>query len=231
MKRVPEPELMQDLLQVKAYSEADFSISDDSLINSIGEYLLRKGRKLNSKSLIIDIGCGPGNITERLSAKWPSVEVLGIDGSESMIAVARNRKNKLKDKEAFKKISYSCLDISLIADGLVNLGKSANLIVSNSLLHHIHFPNMFWKALRALSGKDTLHYHRDLRRPSSLADAISLQKTYLPDSPKILISDYLASMQAAFTVAEVKIQLENEGLDQLTVHEDGDRYLEVVGNL
>ena len=91
MVRFPEPELMQDLHQVRAYSEADFSNSEDSLIARLDEYLIMKGKTLGSDSLIVDLGCGPGNITERLHAKWPWTDIFGIDGSEPMLAIARRR--------------------------------------------------------------------------------------------------------------------------------------------
>ena len=56
-----------------------------------------------------------------------------------------------------------------------------------------------------------------------------MQRRYLSDSPQVLIEDYLASLQAAFKVEEIKAQLEREGLDYFTVCENQDRYLEVVG--
>jgi trans-aconitate 2-methyltransferase len=39
----------------------------------------------------IDIGCGPGNSTEVLAARFPAARVSGIDSSEDMIAAARKR--------------------------------------------------------------------------------------------------------------------------------------------
>lgn len=38
-----------------------------------------------------DIGCGPGNSTELLLAKYPQARVIGMDSSEDMIAAARKR--------------------------------------------------------------------------------------------------------------------------------------------
>jgi len=38
---------------------------------------------------IIDLGCGPGNSTEVLAARWPSAELTGLDSSPEMIAKAR----------------------------------------------------------------------------------------------------------------------------------------------
>jgi len=38
---------------------------------------------------IIDLGCGPGNSAEVLSARWPGAAITGLDSSEAMIAAAR----------------------------------------------------------------------------------------------------------------------------------------------
>lgn len=39
----------------------------------------------------IDLGCGPGNSTEVLAARFPGAEVTGLDGSPEMVAAARLR--------------------------------------------------------------------------------------------------------------------------------------------
>lgn len=38
---------------------------------------------------IIDLGCGPGNSTEVLRARWPEAMIVGLDSSPEMIAAAR----------------------------------------------------------------------------------------------------------------------------------------------
>jgi trans-aconitate 2-methyltransferase len=44
---------------------------------------------LEAPRRIVDLGCGPGNSTAVLAARWPAAEILGIDSSEAMIAAAR----------------------------------------------------------------------------------------------------------------------------------------------
>ena len=44
----------------------------------------------------IDLGCGPGNSTEVLQARFPGAQVSGLDSSDDMIAAARKRLPQLQ---------------------------------------------------------------------------------------------------------------------------------------
>lgn len=50
---------------------------------------------LAQAALVVDLGCGPGNSTEVLAARYPSATVLGIDSSDDMIRTARQRLPRL----------------------------------------------------------------------------------------------------------------------------------------
>ena len=45
----------------------------------------------NDPKRIIDVGCGPGNSTAVLKAKWPQAEIIGLDSSTAMIDEAKSK--------------------------------------------------------------------------------------------------------------------------------------------
>ena len=70
MQRVPEPELMDDADQARAYAAADFTAGDQQTIALI-RALVSKTATGASPSRVIDLGCGPGNITLRDGQQTP----------------------------------------------------------------------------------------------------------------------------------------------------------------
>jgi trans-aconitate 2-methyltransferase len=51
------------------------------------DLLARVGAEL--PSCVVDMGCGPGNLTVLLTERWPSAAVCGVDSSPQMIEAAR----------------------------------------------------------------------------------------------------------------------------------------------
>jgi trans-aconitate 2-methyltransferase len=51
------------------------------------DLLARVGAEL--PEYVVDMGCGPGNLTVLLAERWPSAAVCGVDSSPQMIAAAR----------------------------------------------------------------------------------------------------------------------------------------------
>ena len=225
MKRTPEPELMQIPSQVRAYADADFSMSDSMVVKSLEKYLKKAGRTLNKNDLIFDLACGPGNIAERIAKNWPFLNVVGIDGSKEMLNEAEKR---LTDNLT-KNLSYKLIDINSITSGDIHFPCKANVLVSNSALHHFHDPNRFWGALKKLGKTKCIHIHRDLIRPTSVEKAFEIKEKHLSNSPEILKKDFYASLKASFTVEEVSQQLVDAGLSHLEVFQVDELYFEIIG--
>ncbi len=43
----------------------------------------------NAPARVVDLGCGPGNVSVILRRRWPGADVLGVDGSAAMLERAR----------------------------------------------------------------------------------------------------------------------------------------------
>ena len=221
MQRVPEPELMDDADQARAYAAADFTAGDQQTIALI-RALVSENATVASPARVIDLGCGPGNITLRLGEVFPEAEVIGVDGADAMLKLARARASAQDCRVQFLECPLQRLNDSPLVG-------TADLIVSNSLLHHLHQPDLLWMLTRTLARPGCRVLHRDLRRPASPAELDRLQRRHLPDAPQVLINDFRASLAAAFEPEEVESQLRNAGLTRLTVVAEDDRYLVVSG--
>mgnify|MGYP002338722029 CR=1 FL=1 len=104
-------------------------------------------------------------------------------------------------------------------------------VVSNSLLHHLHWPACLWDAINRVAGEGTAVYIMDLQRPDSAEQAAKIVADYAADEPEQLRTDFYNSLLAAFTPEEVSAQLAAAGLEGLTVAAVSDRHLLVQGTL
>ncbi|MBO6960405.1 MAG: methyltransferase domain-containing protein [Prochlorococcus marinus CUG1438] len=231
MERIPEPELMEKKEQVISYDEADFSEGELNLINQVNDYLFRKNISLGEKDLIVDLGCGPGNISEKLAIKWPNTEVVGIDGSKEMILRAEYNKEISINKKKLNNLRYLCSDIKKIKSTDFLLKKEISLLVSNSLIHHITYLEDFFNTIRSLSSDSTVNVHKDLKRPIDEKSALELKLQCSKKYNEILTDDYYASLRASYTFKELKNFIQEDNLSSLDVIEDGDQYLIVYGNV
>jgi SAM-dependent methyltransferase len=225
MERVLEPELMTDPAQAKAYAEADFAASDEAFVTT---FLTRFGDLLcdgcdgpggELAGPIVDLGCGPGNITLRLGQALPGREIVGIDGSSAMLALARLRVRP----DAMVRFVQARLPSEALAP------RAFSAVLSNSLLHHLPDPGVLWQSVARIAAPGAPVWIADLRRPPTSEDAQALVDRYAAGEPELLRRDFQASLHAAFEPDEVRAQIAAAGLD-LRVEALGDRYLLAYGH-
>ena len=231
MERTIEPELMEKEDQVISYANADFSLGENNLIKQINYYLLKNDINLSEKDLIVDLGCGPGNISEKLSIKWPNASVVGIDGSKEMIKKAESRKKNSLNRFKLKNLSYLCADIKNLKPSEISLEKKISLLVSNSLIHHITYLDDFFNCINRLSTNLTINFHKDLKRPYDEKSALDLKAKCSRKYNDILTNDYYASLKASYTLKELKNFILENKFSSLEVFEEGEQYLLVYGKV
>jgi len=219
MKRVTEPELMDDPSQAVAYASADFAEAHSRIVNTFAEYFLEQ----DLRGHILDLGCGPGDISFRFASCYPECSVVGVDGSKAMIALANQRKARAGN--VGDRITFIEGLIPGVPLGTVPYAA----IISNSLLHHLHKPHVLWETIRRYAGAGTKIYVVDLFRPENHATARQLVEAYATGEPEILRRDFYNSLLAAFEPREVEAQLAAARLDELSVAVISDRHLVVHG--
>jgi hypothetical protein len=99
-----------------------------------------------------------------------------------------------------------------------------DLLVSNSLLHHLNDPSALWQSIRRWSLPTSAVFVMDLLRPASARDAARLVDEYAAGEPEVLRRDFYNSLLAAYRAEEVRDQLYRAGLRELDVEIVSDRH-------
>ncbi|GIX50134.1 MAG: SAM-dependent methyltransferase [Limisphaera sp.] len=221
MKRVLEPELMTEPEQARAYAEADFAEPHCRYV----ELFLQKFPDRPKHALVLDLGCGPGDVTRRLARACPGYQILAVDGSPAMLRLARRLTAREPDLSPRIRYRKGYLPHARIPRG------PYDVILATSFLHHLPDPMVLWQAIRRYGRPGTLVLVADLRRPRTPAHARRLVERYASGEPAVLRRDFYRSLRAAFTPAEVRAQLERANLRELSVEIISDRHLLVSGRL
>lgn len=220
MKRIPEPELMDDEVQARAYAEADFDEPHAMFIDLWNE--VWQGIELTGKA--IDLGCGPADITVRFAERWPKVTIDAVDGAAAMLTYAHKRLHEHRLESRIRLIEGRLPQVELPT-------AAYDAIISNSLLHHLVDPAVLWQTIRACGRHGAPVLVMDLMRPADEAAAQALVDRYAAEAPTVLRHDFHHSLFAAWRPAEVRVQLDAAGLDGFAVRTVSDRHLIVTGRV
>ena len=209
MRRIPELELMEREDQAVSYAQADFSASNKIFLNNLFEQT-----SITSKTKILDIGCGDGEIPIILFEKT-KCQLTAIDGSENMLKqfILKKEKHNIKDIHIHKKLINTNLFPNTVFD----------LVINNSVLHHVSDVFMFWEnAIRLIGPRGTIIL-MDLVRPKT---NLELQKKLIKygGSDPILLRDFENSLRAAYTIDEVTAQLKTFNEITFTIKSVSDRH-------
>ena len=213
MKRVPEPDLMEQKEQAHAYANADFSNSNELFLEKLFEFC-----SITDETKILDVGCGDGEIPIEIYKKTKS-KITVLDGSSAML------------DEFSKKMSANNIDnIKIIQrryEDTYLTEKSFDVLISNSVLHHVKSPKLFWEKSFNLVRQQGHIVLMDLFRPSNEHELSSVLDKYGGNDP-VLLNDFENSLRAAYTPNEVEGQLSSFSNISSSVKAISDRHFFVT---
>ncbi len=215
--REPEPEVMDKDPEVGAYASAAAQAYLDSIDNTLVEQVLSVGPR---RGLLLDIGTGPGGIPLKIARRLPEMRVVGIDRSAGMIQVARRA---ALDQDLARRAHFFVGD----ANRLCFPNSYFNLVLSNSLLHHLRDPLAVFAEMARVAKPDGLILLRDLRRPSRLTFPLHVRwfGRYYSGLMKKL---YEVSVRAAYTSEELGDLLRTSALPEARIFRHGHTHLGFV---
>jgi ubiquinone/menaquinone biosynthesis C-methylase UbiE len=217
MDRQPEPELMEDPEQVRAYAEADFAVPHQQFVDRLKDVIDEPA----FNGIALDLGCGPGDISLRFAKAFPFSRIDAVDGSRAMLDYAATYTASVKDRI---RLIHGRLPFVTLPEPFYGM------IFSNSLLHHLPDPQVLWQTIKQLAKPGTRIGVMDLLRPDSREAAAALVAVYAGDEPEILQRDFYHSLLAAFTLEEIREQVQLAELP-LNIEQISDRHVFITGTL
>lgn len=214
LERVLEGEVMSSPEEAKEYAEICQSQVNELFVKTICEDLNFHSGK------IIDLGCGPGDIVIRIAQERPSAMIVGLDLSEEMLILARE---KVSREKITSQVEFRCDDIKNTSCP----SSSFDFIVSNSVAHHIPEPLFFFKEIVRLRHKDSGIFVKDLRRPNNQAHLEELVLIHTSNQSSFQKKMFHDSLHASLTLAELKEICKEAGLEDVAISEVGDLHWQV----
>lgn len=219
MQRHAEPELMDLKEEAEAYAAADFSEVNGRFVERVCELAGHL-----TQANVLDLGTGPGDIPILLAKGQPGWNITAVDGAQAMLEIARN---SLEREDLSARIHLVLAD----AKQVPAMDQSFDVIISNSILHHVSEPLLFWREIHRVAKSGAILCLRDLMRPVSQAAAHELVMIHAGTESPLLQEEFFRSLLAAYTPEEVRNQLSAAGLSMLKVAAVSDRHLDVFGQI
>lgn len=155
-------------------------------------------KKINIKGRYLDVGCGPGILTQKIAKQHPNAEIIGIDNSAVMLKLA---KQELPD-DLKARIRFTEGDACNF-DSIKELGKF-DLIYSTFTLHHWDDAEAAIRNLFSILNNNGVLYMHDLKRV--------LWLYYIKSE-----SGFFKSIRASYRPKELKIMLNKIGIKNYSI--------------
>jgi ubiquinone/menaquinone biosynthesis C-methylase UbiE len=216
LTRILEPEVMDDPAEAIAYDAMDFSAVNQDFVDLIAATYPQ------AKATVLDLGTGTAQIPILLSKQRPQWQIIGTDLAQSMLALGQ------------KNVTAAGLEAQIelvIADAkkLPWPNQSFDVIISNSLIHHLPDPLPCFREMARLLKPQGAIILRDLFRPWSVAEidqiVAAAEGPGFDDRQRQLFWD---SLHAAFTPGEIQAIAQSAGLANAHIYQSSERHWTLI---
>ena len=211
LNRILEPEIMDTEEDASQYDSIPNDAVNLAYVNEVLELIPHGATKL------IDLGSGPAHIPILFAAKHLQLNITAVELAENMIMLAnKNIKNAnltgriCIEKQDVKRTSFK--------------QQSFDVVISNSIVHHIHNPVELFIEAKRLANSNSLIYFKDLLRPNNLSELDDLVEKYSSDVNDYQRQLFYQSLHAALTLDEVRDCANAAGLRKYSIVQTSDRH-------
>lgn len=210
MQRILEPEVMDSAEEAVEYDAMDFT--------EVNTAFAKRAIELASTSaIVLDAGTGTARIPILICQQRPQWHITGIDMAKSMLEIGR----KNVDKAGLQQhITLELAD----AKRLPYRDEQFDMVISNSLIHHLPEPLPFLQEIKRVMNRDGAILLRDLIRPESAEIINNLVESIGEEYDEHQKKLFRDSLYAAFTLDEVKALIQQAGLPDVNVYQSSARH-------
>jgi ubiquinone/menaquinone biosynthesis C-methylase UbiE len=220
LPRTLEPEVMDTEEEARDYDAMDHAEVNGRFVTDL--LALRPEPRE-----VLDVGTGTARIPIELCTRATGTKVVAIDLADAMLAVAREnvKRAKLEERIVLEKRD---------AKGAGWPDGRFEVVMSNTILHHIPEPSDLVKEMWRLTAKGGVIFLRDLARPRSDTEVRALVTKYggaaPSQEPRIVAAHerqvklFEASLHAALTLDEMRERVRPLGIPDDAVTMTSDRH-------
>lgn len=210
MERIPEVEVMDTWEEASDYDAMNFT----QVNQEFAELALELGPETG---LILDVGTGTARIPILIAQKRSQWQITGIDLSANMLFIGNQNIEQAGLQEQIKLEQVDAKQLPYPDDQF-------DLVISNSIVHHLSEPLLFFQELQRVLKPQGGIFLRDLTRPSSEPELNTLVEQYAGDCNDHQKKLFRDSLQAAYTLDEIINFIESAGLENMRIYQSSDRH-------
>jgi ubiquinone/menaquinone biosynthesis C-methylase UbiE len=219
--RVLEPEIMDSADDAAQYDAMDHSVVNTAfatdLLAALKEWSLQRPVTLSTTLNILDLGAGTAQIPIELAGRAPDIHITAVDAAKNMLALAEKNVSAVGLLDRISLLLADAKQLPFDSDAF-------DVVVSNSILHHIPDPEAVISEAVRVTAPGGILFHRDLARPDDDNAVLQLVASYTVDATSYQRRLFAESLHAALTAEEMRNFVAPCAFDRESVRMTSDRH-------